>query len=152
MKSSIEAFKVFNWSILSLQLKYLYLKSSIEVINHFTTFTGGWVGCLKMEIRLSQPQLKLKLSWVELSWQKCCPKNCRSTNFGVQKNQSLQKIGTKKSGQNLVSNSWSIPNMPMFPGQMLRGQMSLWQLASVKDYPSIFPVVVVMVKPNFRLC
>ena len=27
---------------------------------------GGRVGgCLKMEIRLSQPQLKLKLSWVE---------------------------------------------------------------------------------------
>ena len=70
-----------------------------------------WVGgCLKMEIRLSQPQLKLKLSW-GWAWQKCCPKNCGSTNFGVQKNQSLQKIGTKKSGQNLVSNSWDIPNM-----------------------------------------
>ena len=34
-----------------------------------------------------------------------CPQNCGSTNFGVQKNQSLQKIGTKKSSQNLV---WEI--------------------------------------------
>ena len=39
-------------------------------IADITTFMGGrvagWVGCLKMEIGLSQPQLKLKLSWVEL--------------------------------------------------------------------------------------
>ena len=29
---------------------------------HLTTSTGEWVACLKLEIRLSQPQLKLKLS------------------------------------------------------------------------------------------
>ena len=35
-------------------------------LHHLTTFRGGWVGgsvaCLKLEIKLSQPQLKLKLS------------------------------------------------------------------------------------------
>ena len=31
-------------------------------LHHLTTFTGGQVGCLKLEIKLSQPQLKLKLS------------------------------------------------------------------------------------------
>ena len=30
--------------------------------HHLTTSTGGWVACLKLEIKLSQPQLKLKLS------------------------------------------------------------------------------------------
>ena len=39
-------------------------------LHHITTSTGGrvggwvagWVACLKLEIKLSQPQLKLKLS------------------------------------------------------------------------------------------
>ena len=35
-------------------------------LHHLTTSTGGrvagWVACLKLEIKLSQPQLKLKLS------------------------------------------------------------------------------------------
>ena len=35
-------------------------------LHHPTTSTGGWVGgqvaCLKLEIKLSQPYLKLKLS------------------------------------------------------------------------------------------
>ena len=76
LKSSIKVFEVFNWSIWSLQLEYL--KSSIKIFvfevfnwsnqpfHYFYGWLGGRVGCLKMEIRLSQPQLKLKLSWVEL--------------------------------------------------------------------------------------
>ena len=35
-------------------------------LHHLTTSTGGrvggWVACLKLEIKLSQPQLKLNLS------------------------------------------------------------------------------------------
>ena len=31
-------------------------------LHHLTTSTGGRVACLKLEIKLSQPQLKLKLS------------------------------------------------------------------------------------------
>ena len=40
-----QVFELFNWSIWSLQLKYL--KSSIEVFEvlfHFTTFPVGWMG------------------------------------------------------------------------------------------------------------
>ena len=57
-KTTFKDFKIFT----GLGLYYL------------TTSTGGWVavwlpgGCLKLEIKLSQPQLKLKLSWVELNW------------------------------------------------------------------------------------
>ena len=40
-------------------------------LHNLTTSTGGrvggWVACLKLEIKLSQTQLKLKLSLVELS-------------------------------------------------------------------------------------
>ena len=48
-----------SWDIADIEIVVVLLRS------------GGWVGgrmggCLNLKIRLSQPQLKLKLSWVEL--------------------------------------------------------------------------------------
>ena len=56
--------------VMQLELILKYLKTPIKdfkvftglALHHLTTFTGGWVRCLKLAIKLSQPQLKLKLS------------------------------------------------------------------------------------------
>ena len=50
LKRAFKDFKVFTW----LGLHHLLLLR-----------VGGWVACLKLEIKLSQPQFKLKLSWIE---------------------------------------------------------------------------------------
>ena len=64
--------------IMQLKLILKYFKTAFKNfkvftglrLHHLTTSTGGrvggwpggWVACLKLEIKLSQPQLKLKLS------------------------------------------------------------------------------------------
>ena len=57
--------------VMQLELILKYFKTAFKDfkvftglgLHHLTTSTGGWVGgCLKLEIKLSQPQLKLKLS------------------------------------------------------------------------------------------
>ena len=59
--------------IMQLELILKYFKTAFKDfkvftglgLHHLTTSTGGWVGgwvaCLKLAIKLSQPQLKLKL-------------------------------------------------------------------------------------------
>ena len=64
--------------VMQLELSLKYFK---PVFKDFKVFTGlwfhnlttstggqvnGWVACLRLEIKLSQPQLKLKLSLVDL--------------------------------------------------------------------------------------
>ena len=60
--------------VMQLELILKYFKTAFKDfkvftglrLHHLTTSTGGWPGgrvaCLKLEIKLSQPQLKLKLS------------------------------------------------------------------------------------------
>ena len=61
--------------VMQLKLILKYFKTAFKDLkiftglglHHLTTSTSGWVGgrsggCLKLEIKLSQPQLKLKLS------------------------------------------------------------------------------------------
>ena len=56
--------------VMQLELILKYFKTAFKDFKvftglglyHLTTSTGGRVACLKLEIKLSQPQLKLKLS------------------------------------------------------------------------------------------
>ena len=60
--------------VMQLELILKYFKKDYEDfkvfiglgLNHLTSSTGGWVGgwvaCLRLEIKLSKPQFKLKLS------------------------------------------------------------------------------------------
>ena len=64
-----EVFEVSNWSIWSLKLKFLKFFNWSDwflVPFHYFYKLAGLVGCLKMIIRLSRPQFRLKLTWVEL--------------------------------------------------------------------------------------
>ena len=56
--------------VMQLELILMYFKTAFKDfkvftglwLHHLTTSTGGWVACLKLEIKLSPPQLNLKLS------------------------------------------------------------------------------------------
>ena len=91
-------------------------------IIEFTGWVGGWVCKV---IFVSNPTLgyfRLNWGWVWVL-----------TKISSKKI-VVPKVKVSKFGQNLVSNSWDIRGQ-MSQGQMLPGQMSLWQLASVKDGP-----------------
>ena len=57
-------------AVMQLELILKYFKTAFKDfkvftrlgLHNLTTSTGGRVACLKLEIKLSQPQLKLKLS------------------------------------------------------------------------------------------
>ena len=55
--------KILNHLKLVIKDNIVFTGLWLNVLNTFTGGRlGGWVACLKMEIRPSQPQLKLKLS------------------------------------------------------------------------------------------
>ena len=57
-KTAFKNFKVFT----GLRLHHLTTSTGGWVAGWVGGWVGGWVACLKLEIKLSQPQLKLKLS------------------------------------------------------------------------------------------
>ena len=66
LNSSIEVFKVFNWSIWSL-VPFYYFPGG-WVAGWLGGWVAGWVAGIAGNKAISASKLKLKLSWVELSW------------------------------------------------------------------------------------
>ena len=99
-----------------------YQAPARQIISLSLSLLGGWVCKV---IFVSNPTLgyfRLNWGWVWVL-----------TKISSKKI-VVPKVKVSKFGQNLVSNSWDIRGQ-MSQGQMLPGQMSLWQLASVKDGP-----------------
>ena len=63
LRLSLEVFELFNWSIWSLQLKYL---KYFVPFCYFPGWAGGWVAVLSKNKAISASKLKFKISWVEL--------------------------------------------------------------------------------------